>query len=403
MKFNKNIILFVLAMLFILAGFTAQYINDLKYILISNVTQNADAAEDIRTMLSQIDEVTSKETRYHGFMMDLNSYAQRLENIRLVQKTETGIIARTDEDSLVELQIRSFSDEDLEIITDKVAQLQDAAQKNDAEFLYIVAPRKTHAMDVPENAVDYRKENLATFMEKLDEKNINTLDLCEILRAENRLNESLYFKTDHHWKTEVGFWASGVICDELNARYGFDYDPAFTDLSNYDVTVYEDLFLGSYGKKVGQYFVPGGLDDFTLISPTFETDFTVTDSNSTQILNGDFSQTLLLMDKLNVTDYYRSNVYGVYRIDIGRQQAIKNNLNTEGKKILIIEDSYGCVVTPFLALNASEIHTIDTRRLIKEDNINIYDYMEQYDPDYVLVLYAGIEDVPDGYGRYDFG
>lgn len=57
-------------------------------------------------------------------------------------------------------------------------------------------------------------------------------------------------------------------------RYGFSFDPALTDESRYEKTVYERFFLGSQGKRVGTLY--GGVDDFTVYTPKFDTDLTYT-------------------------------------------------------------------------------------------------------------------------------
>ena len=73
MKFNKNIIVFVAVMLIILAGFTKQYYDDLKYELISFAVKNVDAAEDLPTLLNNIDEISTDRLRYHNEMMNMDS------------------------------------------------------------------------------------------------------------------------------------------------------------------------------------------------------------------------------------------------------------------------------------------------------------------------------------------
>ena len=80
---------------------------------------------------------------------------------------------------------------------------------------------------------------------------------------------------------------------------------------------------------------------------------------------------------------------------------MKNNMNPSGKKILMIRDSFACVVAPFLALQSSELHVCDLRNLeLPGERINVKDYIEQMKPDYVLVLYSGINYNADG--RYNF-
>ena len=55
-----------------------------------------------------------------------------------------------------------------------------------------------------------------------------------------------------------------------------------------------------------------------------------------------------------------------------------------------IRDSFACTVTPFLALQAKELHVIDVRNYsyYVGEKINVYDYIEEIQPDYVIVEYV---------------
>ncbi len=401
MKFNKNIIVFVAAMLFILLGFTQQYYDNLKYTLISFVVQNEDAAEDFPALQKVIDKISTNELRYHNEMMNLNSLKQRLTGNRIVVKDTTTVV-HVPGGSLIEPQKEKFTEEEMARSIDAIIQLQKCAQDSGAEFLYIAAPRKSVVIDTPEWVIDYRKESVASLINGLAKNDVPMLNLCELLEEKQRLNLSLFFNTDHHWKPEVGFWATGEICRELNERYGFEYESKYNEISNYNISVHKDCFLGSYGKKVGLYYVPGGADDISIITPKFETSFTEQRPYSNVERSGDFQTALLYMENINEVDYYRNSPYVTYSGGDFRLQILKNHLNPEGKKILILRDSFACVVTPFLALNASELHIADTRYFIPSEPLNVYDYIEEIKPDYVLLLYSGAGFPPDGDGCFNY-
>ena len=52
---------------------------------------------------------------------------------------------------------------------------------------------------------------------------------------------------------------------------------------------------------------------------------------------------------------------------------VKNADVTNGRKLLILKDSYANSMIPYLSTNFSEIHLIDLRYY----NFNVYDYMEE--------------------------
>jgi hypothetical protein len=151
---------------------------------------------------------------------------------------------------------------------------------------------------------------------------------------------------------------------------------------------------------VGTYFTEEGADDFELITPKFETDLIEEQPFKNSIRTGSFEETVLYMDNLE-KDYYGKNSYVTYSGGDYRLQIIKNNKNLEGKKILLIRDSFGCVVSPFLSLQTSELHVCDVRNFesFVGEKVNMEEYIQQIQPDYVLVLYTGTD---LSSGRNDF-
>lgn len=216
------------------------------------------------------------------------------------------------------------------------------------------------------------------------------------------LEKESYFVTDHHWKPEVGFWASGEICKALEEMYGFEFNDAYTDISNYNVEIYEDWFLGSYGKQTGCYYSGKGLDDIALITPKFETNLTEEQPFKQSVRTGSFQESALYMENLREKDPHVLNPYVVYGGGDFRLQILHNNLNPGGKKFLIIRDSTASVVTPFLSLNAGQLHIMDIRdgESYVGEKLNVYEYIEQIDPDYVMVLYGG--PISEVWGRLNF-
>ena len=81
---------------------------------------------------------------------------------------------------------------------------------------------------------------------------------------------------------------------------------------------------------------------------------------------------------------------------------MKNNANPQGKKVLIVRDFFAYVVCPFLALQAGEIHICDMRtmRVMVGEKINVKEYINKINPNYVLVSFSGVGDLIDS--RYDF-
>ena len=205
--------------------------------------------------------------------------------------------------------------------------------------------------------------------------------------------------TDSHWKPRCGFIANSYLCEELNRLYGFSYNKKYIDISNYNIKNYENLFLGCWGKKTGTYFTWDGADDFELITPRFETNLLLEEPLKNVKKEGAFEDTVLYLENLE-KDYYNKESYAVYNGGNRQLQIVKNHLNPNGKRVLIVRDSFACVVTPFLALQTSELHICDVRKHQDGEKINVEDYIKKTNPDYVIVLYAGVKKPSNS--LYDF-
>jgi hypothetical protein len=62
---------------------------------------------------------------------------------------------------------------------------------------------------------------------------------------------------------------------------------------------------------------------------------------------------------------------------------VHNKLVHDGKKILLVKDSFAEVVSPFLSLGVEELHILDLRYF----NGSIKSYVAQQQPDMVVVMY----------------
>lgn len=294
-------------------------------------------------------------------------------------------------------------DETLSECADHVEELYKNVKANDAQFLYVAVPTKSMEGGFPEGIYSYVTDNTERYLHFLEERNIPTLNLKEKMDEQGISEEDAFFVTDHHWTPETGVWAVGQICKELATRYGFTYDNEIVDMQNYNRKVYPNWYLGSQGKRVGQYFTPYGADDISLIYPKFNTDLTVENPQNGEVRKGPFEDSILFKEKIEKKALYdrRRSAYAAYSGgDIAIQKIINNKANETAPRILVIRDSMAGCVTPFLSLTASELDTIDLRPNVVADPIvqSVYAYIEDFKPDYVLVIYSVTEvDTPSAF------
>ena len=142
---------------------------------------------------------------------------------------------------------------------------------------------------------------------------------------------------------------------------------------NYNIEVYEKWHLGSNGQRTGIYFA--GIDDFELIVPKFETTIQREKTIGTM-------QELVYNRKPLQNKEYTSR----YTYDYVLDAALGNYRNLDCKndlKILIVTDSYGKAVNPFLIMGFSEVRFLYNR----ESQQLTKDYIDSYCPDIVILMY----------------
>lgn len=268
---------------------------------------------------------------------------------------------------------------------DEISKLKSKLDKEGIPFLYVQAPFKIsdNEQQLPLNKKDYVDYNVNLFLKKLNEKGISYLDLRPLLRDGEKTQNELFFDTDHHWRIETAFEATGHIMDELNKNYGFSIDSKYKDLKNYNIETMKNCYLGSMGRRTGRLY--SGLDDFTLITPNFETSYTLYehDYGGEKIYQGSFDDAILDKKYLVEDAPIDLNRYAVYHGD--NEELIFNNDLVDNGKVLMVKDSFGIPVYSFLSLGVHEIRALDLRLF----NDSVVDYAKENRPDIVILMYNG--------------
>lgn len=282
-------------------------------------------------------------------------------------------------------------------IAENVVGLNQFLREKNIDFLYIQAPTKISTSDkmLPAGVEDYANENADALLTKLQENDVDTLDLRPYMFDIADDFYGAFYKTDHHWKTTTAFQMSGVITSYINDHYDFSFDEYYYDINNYRVELYEKYFLGSLGKKVT--LSKADPEDYELIVPKFERNFSIKIPERYIDLTGSFEDTLLDYRHLQKIDYYNENCYASFMNRNDAVASIHNNSVTcnKGKKILIIKDSYCTPVLPYLALGIEDIESLYEIRF----NGSVKSYIEQCNPDMVIVMYSADNVAGTGQGR----
>lgn len=273
---------------------------------------------------------------------------------------------------------------DVSRLIENTLEFNDFLDKQDTPFLYVQSPFKINKYDtqLPEGIIDYNNKKADDFLVGMEKAGVNTIDLRELMNTDNLDYYSMFFKTDHHWTPKAGLWAFGKISEKLNRDYAFNIDMNLADKDNYNIKTYEKWFLGTEGKRTGIYYT--GIDDFDIITPKFDTEFDFTVNSRNIYRKGKFSETLIDWSNFGTKDYFNEWPYSTYSGGDVNYININNYKNKEGKKILLIKDSFSCVVIPFLATASSELDVVD---IIQGEKIDLRKHIKESNPDIVIMMY----------------
>ncbi|MEG1500533.1 MAG: DHHW family protein [Clostridiales bacterium] len=277
----------------------------------------------------------------------------------------------------------NFVQEQLSFIEENVKNLDNYLENKDIPFLLIHAPGKfiEDYTSFPVLINNYANENSCLFLETMQKNDIPIFDLTESICYNEKLpKDNLFYTTDHHWTNPTAFYAYSEIVQNLNENWGFNIDPNnyYRNIDNYYIEKYPKSFVGSQGRRVGKYY--SAIDDYYFIYPKFATKYSF--SNNGKTVNGDFSSSLVFDKFLQDKDVY-TNRYATY---LGEDYPLATIVNQQQdqNKVLILKDSFANPISVYLSTCVKEITLLDLRSF----EGSVYDFIDDYQPDLVLILYS---------------
>ncbi len=337
----------------------------------------------------EVDYITSFWNKV-GFI-DLNGWVRRHLGIR-----EMNHVVRMNNEYLV-VPMEEISQDVIEHRADQILDLQNRLAEKDIAFLFTAVPEKVQAEDpqLPAGIEDFGNQNQDAFVSALQARGVSYLDLRESMREDGIDYYGSFFRTDHHWTTKGGFYAYTKLTDWIQSATGKTIQPQVQDLSQYEITTYPGWFLGSEGQRTGNYF--SDADDFDLITPKFDThliremSYLHPDEGSVE---GGFEDLVISHAALQ-----EHGLAARYTYDTTLNESLGHFVNPESGndlKLLILEDSFGKAVNPYLILSAKETTTV-----ITDFAGSFASLVEEYQPD--AVLYLQYPDYLDRDDAFEFG
>ena len=244
------------------------------------------------------------------------------------------------------------SDDDEQLLSNisKLVDFNEFCQERNTSFMFVIAPDKYNSTQVslPLHVKDYMETTL-WFAREAGSRGVDCLNVQELLAEETDHYSDGFFTTDHHWNIHTAFWACQKIVERM-----WPEDCASIDPNLFSTEIASTDYLGSMGVRTGRYLA--GTDTVELIVPDYPTDFTVEYKTKTLknkiTREGPFSGSVI--DSKNPG-------YNMYITSDNSYIHVVNNMNKNGRRVMLIKDSFGVPVAAWLALVCGELWVVDVR------------------------------------------
>ncbi|MBR2786183.1 MAG: hypothetical protein IKD76_01585 [Clostridia bacterium] len=290
---------------------------------------------------------------------------------------------------------------DVKEFADAILNFNKFLTELDIDLLYVQAPYKiSETQEISSIYKDYSNANMDDFLSLITGK-VDYIDIRELIKKNNLNHLDLFYKTDHHWLPETGLWATQEVSKYINDNYEYGLQEENIDTDNFKTNVYERYFLGSHGRFVS--LSNAEPENLNIILPKYDTKLSVKIPDKGIDKTDTFENTLIDWSKIEEGKYYNTSQYAAYAYGDRPLIEIHNELVCNGKKILVLKDSFAEVFTPFLALENEYVSVIDLRYF----DGSLKTYIKNYNPDMVIVIYNGnslknSKDEDDSAGLWNF-
>ncbi|MGI6169241.1 MAG: DHHW family protein [Christensenellales bacterium] len=191
----------------------------------------------------------------------------------------------------------------------------------------------------------------------------------------NHQTEYVYFRTDHHWTARGAYYAYQAFCQAA----GFEQPEALDSFKSGEA----EGFLGSYYRLTQSEALKANPDSVEYFWPKTQTSATAYKDSS---LQGGYKLSVLK------PDIDASNTYMMF---IGGDHPIVK-ITTDagaGRKIVMIKESFGNALAPWLTNNYDEIWVVDPRLT----SFNLNNFMKQQQVEELLIVNYTIGTTSGGY------
>lgn len=289
---------------------------------------------------------------FRNFFLKLNSFVQ----VSTGKSENNGVYIGKDGYLFEKFDYTKKQEED---IKKAAIIINNFANKTNVPTYFLLIPNSIYINEskLPDNVEVYNQKNIINDVYNICNNTINVSTVDVLVKNKDL---KLYFKTDHHMTSFGSYLVYKEFCKTANIKP--------VSLQEFDKEIVSNDFLGTFDSKAQAFKQEA--DEITVyknyINQNVEANYDGKIYNS--IFNEDY---LAKKDK-----------YSYFLNGNNARVVIKTKVNN-GKKLLVIKDSYAHILAQFLCQNYEEIHFIDPRYY----NLPLSNYITENNITETLFLY----------------
>lgn len=337
-------------------------------VILNFIIPNKEFSENENRMLAKMPRFKIEELVNGKYVDKLNDYINdqfvfrdiwlKIKSVeeRLLGKTENnGVYIGQDGYLFEKIKYTNESEEKIK----SLVQTINSFQKNTNITTYFLL--------IP-NSIYISQDKLPKYAETFDQEKVikNTYDMTDNIITVNTVDtlkqnkdKYIFFKTDHHMTSDGAYLIYLEFCKKANIS-------PVTEYTKEEVT---DSFLGSFDSKA------------QMLNQEKDKIIVYKNSNNTEGITAYYDKettnSIFNEEFLSKKDKYS------YFLNGNNAKVVVKTKQKNGKKLLVIKDSYAHIMAQFLCQNYEEIHFIDPRYF----NDSIEEYAKQNNINETIFLY----------------
>lgn len=274
--------------------------------------------------------------------------------------------------------------DDQKMLAERVRRLMDDLGKKGTRVGFVLCPEKPVRAEARYLGLPYRSYEVLgnDLMRWLDYYSVPCLDLRKTIGDSGLTYGEAWFRTDPHWTPRAAFEGYCGVVGWMNEAFGAELDPEgrTRNLANYDQVCYPGAMFGSQGRDAGLIY-SGGMEDYVALIPKEAGSYRWS-YDDTGLREGSFTEAFVREDLYSLGPYQvNAGKYYLNEVTYSSRQMNKNI--KDGKRILLLRDSFASPVGAFLAQNFEQVDMLWSLQYREEE---MRQYLEENTYDYVLVM-----------------